>query len=181
MGSVERIAYGQRRAGAAVTLFRLGEHQKALPVFEVSDDPEALTQFIFRCRALGVGADALLDCLEQLKSGPANRYPRDARYALLLALGEFAPADVSEPRRDALIKLLADWYRDDPGSGVHGSSGWLLRHWGHAEVVRQVDQTPIPYSPKREWFTLRITVKPTPPPNPARAVRRGMRARTLPR
>src|SRR5262249_15465480 len=60
LGSVERIAYGQRRAGAAVTLVRLGERDKVLPVIEVSDDPEALTQFISRCRARGVGADALL-------------------------------------------------------------------------------------------------------------------------
>ncbi len=166
LGSVERVAYGQRCAGAAVTLLRLGEREKVLPVFEVSDDPEALTQFIFRCRARGVGVDALLDCLEQLKSGAANRYPRDARYALLLALGEFTLAEVSESRRDALIKQLAGWYRHDPSSGVHGAAGWLLRQWGQADVVRQVDQTAIPYSPDREWFTLRITVKPTPPAEP---------------
>jgi formylglycine-generating enzyme required for sulfatase activity len=166
LGSVERVAYGQRRAGAAVTLLRLGERQKILPVFEVVDDPEALTQFIFRCRARGVGVDALLDCLERVSQGQANSGPRDARYALLLALGEFTLADVPESSRDALIKQLAGWYRHDPSSGVHGAAGWLLRQWGQTELVRQVDQTPIPYSPDREWFTLRITVKPTPPPEP---------------
>ena len=164
LGGARRLRPAAR--GAAVTLLRLGEREKVLPVFEVSDDPEALTQFIFRCRARGVGVDALLDCLEQLERGPANRYPRDARYALLLALGEFTLADVSESRRDALIKQLAGWYRHDPSSGVHGAAGWLLRQWGQADLVRQVDQTPIPYSPDREWFTLRITVKPTPPPEP---------------
>jgi len=166
LGSLERVAYGQRRAGAAVTLLRLGERAKVLPVLEVSDDPEALTQFIFRCRARGVGVDALLDCLQHLSDGPANRVPRDARFALLLALGEFSLADVSASRRDALIKQLAGWYRHDPSSGVHGAAGWLLRQWGQADAVRQVDQTPVPYSPNREWFTLRITVKPTPPPEP---------------
>jgi serine/threonine protein kinase/formylglycine-generating enzyme required for sulfatase activity len=164
MGSVERVAYGQQRAGAAATLLRLGEREKILPVFEVSDDPEALTQFIFRCRDRGVGVDALLDCLEQVKSGTANRCPPDARYALLLALGEFTLADVSESLRDALIKQLAEWYRHDRSSGVHGAAGWLLRQWGRAELVREVDQTPVPYSPDREWFTLRVTVKRTPPP-----------------
>ena len=63
LGSVERIPYGQRRANAAVTLLRLGEREKVLPVFDMTDDPEALTQFIFRCRPRGVGVDALLDCL----------------------------------------------------------------------------------------------------------------------
>jgi len=166
LGSVKRVAYGQRRAGAAVTLLRLGEQEKAMPVFEVTDDPEALTQFILRCRARGIGVDALLDCLKQLSDGPANHYPGDARYALLLALGEFALADVPQSRRDALIKQLADVYRRDPSSGVHGGAGWLLRQWGQADLVREVDQTPIAYSPDREWFTLRVTVKPTPPPEP---------------
>jgi serine/threonine protein kinase/formylglycine-generating enzyme required for sulfatase activity len=166
LGSVERVAYGQRRAGSAVTLLRLGEHEKVLPVFEVTDDPEALTQFIFRCRARGVGVDALLDCLERLSEATANRVPRDARYTVVLALGEFALAEVPESRRDALIKQLAGWYRHDPSSGVHGAAGWLLRQWGQSDLVRQVDQTPISYSPDREWFTLRITVKPTPPPEP---------------
>ena len=58
LGSVERIPFGQRRANAAVTLLRLGEREKVLPVFEMTDDPEALTQLIFRCRPRGVGIDA---------------------------------------------------------------------------------------------------------------------------
>ena len=66
LGSVQRIPYGQRRANAAVTLLRLGEREKVLPVFEMTDDPEALTQFIFRCRPRGVAADALLDCLQRV-------------------------------------------------------------------------------------------------------------------
>jgi formylglycine-generating enzyme required for sulfatase activity len=65
-----------------------------------------------------------------------------------------------------LLKQLADWYRNDPSSGVHGAAGWLLRQWGQAEVVRKVDQTAVPYSPGREWFTLAITVTPTAPPKP---------------
>ena len=58
LGSVERVPFGQRRANAAVTLLRLGEREKVLPVFDMTDDPEALTQFIFRCRPRGVGVDA---------------------------------------------------------------------------------------------------------------------------
>ena len=61
-----------------------------------------------------------------------------------------------------MIKQLAGWYRDDTSSGVHGAAGWLLRQWGQSDVVREVDQTPIPYSPGREWFTLGVTVKPKP-------------------
>ncbi len=166
LGSVERIPYGQRRANAAVTLLRLGERDKVLPVFDMTDDPEALTQFIFRCRPRGVAADGLLDCLERVSVAPKDRYPKNTRYALLLALGEFSLEEIPESRRGALLKQLAGWYRQDPSSGVHGATGWLLRKWGQAEVARQVDQTAVPYAPDREWFTLAITVTPAAPPKP---------------
>jgi formylglycine-generating enzyme required for sulfatase activity len=166
LGTVDRISFGQRRANAAVTLLRLGEPEKMLPVFDVSDDPEALTQFIFRCRPREVGVHALLDCLQRVSEAPQDRYPKNTRYALLLSLGEFSLEEVPASRRGALLNQLANWYRHDPSSGTHGATGWLLRQWGQAEVVRQVDQTAVPYSPDREWFTLAITVTPTVAPKP---------------
>ena len=121
---------------------------------------------MFRCRPRGVAADALLDCLQRVSAAPKDRYPNNTRYALLLALGEFSIEEIPESRRVALLEQLADWYRHDPSSGVHGAAGWLLRQWGQAEVVRQVDHTAVPYAPDREWFTLAITVTPTAPPKP---------------
>lgn len=161
LGSVERVPFGQRRANAAVSLLRMGERKQILPVFEMNDDPEALTQFIFRCRPRGVGVDALLDCLQLVSDSPKTGCPPYARYALLLALGEFALENIPESRRQALVTQLGNWYRDDPGSSVHGAAGWLLRQWGQSEVVQQVDQTPAPWEANREWFTLTVTVTPT--------------------
>ena len=169
LGSVDRVAYGQHRANAAVTLLRLGEREKVLPVFEMTDDPEALTQFIFRCRPRGVGVESLLDCLQRVSDASKDRYPRNARYALLLALGEFSLEEIPVSRREGLLKQLADWYAKDHSSGVHGASGWLLRLWGQTEAAGRVDQTRLPYSPDREWFTLAITVTPTAPLKPAAA------------
>jgi serine/threonine protein kinase len=184
LGSVPRIAYGQRRANAAVTMLKLGEKEKVLPVFDWTDDPEAMTQFIFRCKTRGISVDHLLDLLEittrsvsegsdaaasGLTSSTSLAHASGwdhARYALLLAIGEYAPSDIPLARREALVKQLADWYANDPNSGVHGASGWLLRYLGEKEIADRVDQTPVPYSPEREWFTLAITVKPTPPPQP---------------
>jgi hypothetical protein len=34
-------------------------------------------------------------------------------------------------------------------------------------MVDEVDQTPVPYSPDREWFTLAVTVTPTPARSPS--------------
>ena len=160
LGSVERIAYGQRRANAAVTLLRLGERENVLPVFAMTDDPEAITQFIFRCRPRSVGVEPLLDCLDMVSSAPRDRYPQNTRYALLLTLGEFVLEEIPESRRETLLGQLSDWYRNDPSSGVHGAAGWLLREWGQADIAREVDQTAVPYSPEREWFTLAIEVTP---------------------
>ena len=99
LGSVERMPYGQRRANAAVTLLRLGEREKVLPVLEVTDDPEALTQFIFRCRPRGVGAEPLLDCLRIVSGSPASADRRGARYALLLRGGIHARGDSGRASR----------------------------------------------------------------------------------
>ncbi|MGO9468306.1 MAG: SUMF1/EgtB/PvdO family nonheme iron enzyme [Isosphaeraceae bacterium] len=168
LGSVDRVRFGQRRANAAVTLLRLGQREKVLSVFEMSDDPEALTQFIFRCRPREVGVEALLDCLELVSGSPKVRRPPHARYALLLALAEFPLDYIPESRRQSLLARLADWYRHDPDSGVHGAAGWLLRQWGQMSVARAVDQTPVPYCPPRQWFTLAITVHPSAEPRSTR-------------
>jgi eukaryotic-like serine/threonine-protein kinase len=160
LGSLDRISFGQRRANSAVTLLRLGEREPVLGVFDMTDDPEALTQFIFRCRERGVRVEELLDCLRIVRESPAERYPGNSCYALLLALGEYPLIEVPDSRREPLLKQLADIYRNDPRSGVHSATGWLLRRWGQADVVREVDQTPMPYSVNREWFTLAITVSP---------------------
>jgi formylglycine-generating enzyme required for sulfatase activity len=110
--------------------------------------------------------DPLLDCLRIVSDGPVERYSRNIRYALLLALGEFTLEEIPDVRRETLLEQLAHWYRNDPSSGVHGAAGWLLRQWGQSEVARQVDQTATPYSPGREWFTLAIAVTSTAPPKP---------------
>jgi serine/threonine protein kinase/formylglycine-generating enzyme required for sulfatase activity len=186
LGSVPSIAYGQRRANAAVTILKLGEKEKVLPVFNWTDDPEAMTQFIFRCKPRGIQIDTLLDLLDittqSVSKGlnavasasnsstslvqPSGWDPARARYALLLAIGEYAPTEIPAARREVLVKQLADWYANDPSSGVHGASGWLLRYLGEKEIAERVDQTQIPYSRDREWFTWAITVRPTPPPKP---------------
>jgi formylglycine-generating enzyme required for sulfatase activity len=160
LGSVERVPFGQRRANAAATLLRLGEREVALPVFWMKDDPEALTQFIFRCRPRGVGVETLLDCLEIVSAAPPGRYAKETRYALLLSLAEYQLSEVPENRRAAVLKQVRDWYATDPSSGVHGASNWLLRQWGESAYVKQIDETPMAPSADREWFTLAVTVKP---------------------
>jgi hypothetical protein len=159
---LERVALGQRRAGAAITLLRQGERESILDVLRVGDDPESLTQFVHRCRERGIFPGQLLECLKladqlrQPRTGEARRIEDRVLYALLLALGEFDLAELPEAERAGIVEKLANWYAGDASSAVHGAAGWLLRHWKQDELARKVDQTPVPYAPEREWYTLAI-------------------------
>ena len=171
MGIIERISHGQRRASAAVTLLRLGERERVLPVFDMTDDPEAISQFLVRSVDRGVRAEELLDCLRLVSEAPVDRYPLNTRFALLLAACDRAFEDIPEPQRQWVLDLISDWYRNDPSSGIHSAAGFVLRQWGQFELANQVEQTPVPYSADREWFTLAISaplksdvVKPEPLP-----------------
>jgi hypothetical protein len=131
----------------------------------VRDDPEVLTQFIHRCRAREVTATELLHCLRrvdqlrQSKSGEDRKIDDRVLFGVLLVLGEYRPEDLPITEREALISQLGDWYARDPNSGIHGATGWLLRHWGFPEQARKVDQTPVEYALDREWFTLEVKPK----------------------
>ncbi len=158
----ERLALGQRRAAAAIALLRHGECEAALGALRVDDDPESLTQFVHRCRARGVLPAELLHCLDrtdkarQLMAGPARKIEDRVLFGLLLALGEFDLTDLPEETRSPFVARLANWHTHDAASGIHGATGWLLRHWQQDELAAAVDQTPLAYSPSREWFTLQI-------------------------
>lgn len=155
----------QRRANAATALLRQGVRDSILDVLRVKDDPEARTQFIHGCRARGVTSAELIECvkhadaLRQARAGAARGTEDGVLYGLLLALGEFDLAELPESERQSFVGQLAAWYGNDASSAIHGASGWLLRHWKQDEVTKEIDQTPRPYTPQREWFTLEIKAK----------------------
>ncbi|MCA9036654.1 MAG: protein kinase, partial [Planctomycetaceae bacterium] len=143
----ERVSLGQRRAGAAVTLLRLGNHQAALPAFTTTSDPESMTQTIHRLKDRKVQVDAVRACLNDASSD-------SQRFAAILALGEFGPDEFAASDFDSLVEKIARWYASDPSSGIHGAAGWLLRRWGQNKHVEQVDHHVVPYDPdgRRQWF-----------------------------
>ncbi len=80
------------------------------------------------------------------------------RFGLLLALGEYHPAEFPAGRHEALLEQLAEWYAADPHSSIHGACGWLLRSWGRGEQAARVDRTPLACDPtgSRDWFVERV-------------------------
>jgi hypothetical protein len=162
VGTLRGVELGKRRAGAAIALLRLGAREEVFEALRVHDDPESLTQFVHRCRDRQVTATELLDCLHradvmrQSKSGLDRTIADRVLFGLLLALGEFQPDELPPNDREKLIPRLIDWYAHDSSSGIHGVTGWLLRHWGVEEQARKIDETPVDYQPGREWFTLEV-------------------------
>jgi len=166
----ERVTLGKRRANAAITLLRQGTREEIFAALRVREDPESLTQFVHRCRAREVqpldllkGLDAA-DTLRQSKSGADRELEDCVMFALLLALGEYSFEELPAAQREPLVDRLATWYASDRSSAIHGATGWLLRHWNRGEAARKVDQTPLPYSPDREWYTLEIPGRATDSP-----------------
>ncbi|MEZ6104977.1 MAG: hypothetical protein R3B96_02405 [Pirellulaceae bacterium] len=166
LGSFERIAWGRERALAGIALARLGATDQLGQTFAMKDDPEAITQFVFACRPNRVSVDVLLDGLDHMAAAPTGEFPAVARHALLMAIGEYPKDQIPAARLERLVSTLANWYREDPSSGIHGAAGWLLRQWGEDAIVQEVDETPIDYSPDREWFVIEV---PLPEANRAEA------------
>lgn len=165
LGSVARQAYGKHRANAAIGLMRLGEIDRAMRVFEYTDDPEALSQWIFGLRDRRVELETVLNCLKRQNPDDQSGLAFHAIYAMLLALAEYSWEEVPEHERQELLSQLTEWFAEHPSAGVHAAAGWLLRHWGHTEIAASIDQTPRDYSPDCEWFTLAIDVVPREPLN----------------
>ena len=161
-----RIALGKDRAISAITLLRQGKRESILNVLGYESDPEALTQFVHRCRARDVTPTELMELLDIVdqRRGPLDgdrqKIDDSAMYALLLALGEYSWDDLP-PKRETLVERLEAIYEKDPSSGVHSATGWLLRQWGQREAVDRVNQTPLAYDATghREWFVREIECK----------------------
>ena len=81
-------------------------------------------------RGCGPAAGLLAD--RERRSGRTLSAQRSVRSAA--GMGELRLEEIPTSRREPLLKQLADLYRNDLSSGVHGAAGWLLRQWGQAEV-----------------------------------------------
>ena len=155
----QRISLGRRRANAAIALLRRSKRSAIFNVLRYDNDPEAMTQFIYRCQKSGVAIRDVIECLEAVDKlrGPLGETRQKiddrAMYALLLILGDYARENIPKSK-SSLISRLEDIYAHDPSAGVHSAAGWLLRRWGEPGKVRRIDETVTPYDPSgfREWY-----------------------------
>jgi formylglycine-generating enzyme required for sulfatase activity len=121
----------KRQARAAITLLRLGQADGLWPLLKNSPDPRLRTRLLHLLGPLGVEPEALLWRWDEESDVSARR-------ALVLGLGEFQQRLSVVTRQSLVVRLLAA-YRNDPDPGLHSAIEWLLRRWGLAERVKQID------------------------------------------
>ncbi|MEY3173165.1 MAG: hypothetical protein RLZZ436_1079 [Planctomycetota bacterium] len=158
----ERSRFSLRRGTAAVALLRLQQLRSASGFPDPVDDPEAVVQWVFRCRACGVTADQAAGWFRELLETPPAQ-PRHALrllWAAILCLGEFEAAEFAQPVLAELTGAVERLCREDPRAAIHSASAWLLRRWNRADLADAVERSEFPWSADREWFTMAVEVQP---------------------
>ena len=80
----------------------------------------------------------------------------DLRFALLLAMGQYAPDQIDSTERESLIATLLELYTRDADSGIHSASRWLLNRWGAAAQADQQRRwlQSLPPAADQQWSEL---------------------------
>ena len=149
----ERDRLAERQARAAIALVRLGKTEEVWPLLRHGPDPRLRSFIVNWLRLLEAKPTPLIEQLAHL--GPARRGPsgsrgktkdilfdRDVstRRALILALGQYQPEELSAGERQSLVGTLLELYRSDPDAGIHGAAEWALRRWKEGERVKAIDE-----------------------------------------
>ena len=127
-----RETLARRQANCAVALLRLGHPGRVWPLLKHSAHPDARTYLIHHLGPLKVDVGLLARRLEQEPDVTARR-------ALVLALGDYTPEQLSDHLPPALVPRLLEWYRDHPDAGLHAAIGWLLGSDREGPVPRKFD------------------------------------------
>ena len=149
----DREEMAQSQARLAVTIVRLGRTEKVWPLLRHSPDPGVRSYLVNWLKPMGVSPESLITRLEFLDHEPpqipANGPSRmdailfhpetSVRRALILALGEYDPQELSPGERESLMVRLLQTYRDDPDAGIHGAAQWTLRRWNQEGKLRAVE------------------------------------------
>ena len=145
-----RDQLAERQARAATVLLRMGNADDVWPLLRHSSDPRLRSYIINWLKPLGAEPAIAAGTLRAPSpSIPPTTNSMDKvlfdpdtsiRRASILALGTFAPTDLSPADRESLITTLLDLYRNDPDAGIHGAAEWALRQWSEHARLAAVDR-----------------------------------------
>ncbi len=130
----KKLALTKKQANIGVGLLVMDRGEKVWPLLKHSPDPTLRSYLMQRLGPGGVDAGMLLKRLEDEKDMSIRR-------ALLLSLGDYALERLPLPQSEQqnLVLRMLDLYRNDPDPGMHGAARWLLKKWGAAEKIKEID------------------------------------------
>jgi serine/threonine protein kinase/formylglycine-generating enzyme required for sulfatase activity len=126
----DRLA--RRQARAAVALFQLGQTEPVWPLLRHSADPSRRSFLLHALGWLRSDCGPLLRRLE-------TETDVGVRRALILSLGEFDQRQLPAEQRQAAVRRLLGWYREDSDPGIHAAVDWLMRHPRQGQAARKLD------------------------------------------
>lgn len=159
----DKVIRAKRDAIIGSALLAMGKPEKVWPLLRHQPDPSRKSFLIERISSMGVNPSLLIEQLE-LESDVS------VRRAILLSLGSYRNASLSQIQRERLSNRLQELYRDDPDSGIHGAAEWVLRTSGMEQTLQQIEQPLMTGKPEgsRQWYinrqnqTMAVIVKPDP-------------------
>ena len=136
-----------RQASIGTALMVMGKSEKVWRLLKHSADPTSRSFLMERLAPAGVDPKILLTRLEYEKEVSVKR-------AILLSLGEFGLDRLTPAERRNYWPRLLQLYQDDPDPGIHGAAEWLLRKWGGADQLNDIEKRLATgkVEAKRHWY-----------------------------
>jgi formylglycine-generating enzyme required for sulfatase activity len=126
-------ALAKRQASVGVACMVMGKSEKVWPLLKHQADPTLRSYLMERLGPGGVDPKVLLVQLEDAAEVSVKR-------AILLSLGEFSVDRLSMAERRNHLRRLLELYQNDPDSGIHGATEWLLRQWQASDELNAIDK-----------------------------------------
>lgn len=146
-------AWQSRQASAMVLLVLLDAPDIPWNMLQQGPDPGIRSYIVHRLGPCGVDPEAIVNRFQQ-ETDPSTKR------ALILGLGEIDDSGIRSSERQLWIDMLLKIYREEPDSGIHAATTWLLRKWGQearvASINEELKQTEAlltsETSQQRQWY-----------------------------
>ena len=135
----------QKQANLSLGLLALGDADIVWPLFAGSREDPRLQTYLIRL---------VPDCspIEPLVRRLYSEKDADVRYAITLAVGRYSDSVLLDLDKEKLIEHLQSVYLTHPDSGVHSSTGWLLRRLGQSLDELNASLSAEGVVADRDWF-----------------------------
>lgn len=124
----------KRKSNAAIALARLNQPEAIWPMLKHTPKPQLRSYLIEKLALYNLDFKIILNQLNEEKEISIRR-------ALIQSLGEFREDQLPNNERLALIPSLKEIYANEPDSGLHSSTEWLLKIWSQQSFINQANNS----------------------------------------